>query len=118
MAAGRKLQGTKSREILSQLIDRVGELSDALDAKAYSNNQIRSRREEAPASARLLYRKIRTYLPLPQRIQYYNSIISPVMSYVSAIWSNCDKELFFRVFKLQTRAARVILYAEENSLID
>ena len=34
------------------------------------------------------------------------------MSYVSAIWSNCDKELFFRVFKLQKRAARVILYAE------
>lgn len=57
-------------------------------------------------------RKIRTYLPLPQRIQYYNSIISPVISYVSAIWSNCDKELFFRVFKLQKRAARVILYAE------
>ena len=29
MAAGRELQGTKSRGILSQLIDRVGELSDA-----------------------------------------------------------------------------------------
>ena len=57
-------------------------------------------------------RKIRTYLPLPQRIQYYNSIISPVMSYVSAIWSNCDKELLYRVFKLQKHAARVILYAE------
>ena len=40
------------------------------------------------------------------------TIISPVMSYVSAKWSNCDKELFFRVFKLQKRAARVILYAE------
>ena len=59
-----------------------------------------------------ILRKIRTYLPLPQRIQYYNSIISPVMSYVSAIWSNCDKELLYRVFKLQKRAARVILYAE------
>ena len=34
------------------------------------------------------------------------------MSYVSAIWSNCDKELLYRVFKLQKRAARVILYAE------
>ena len=55
MAAGRELQGTKSREILSQLIDRVGELPDALDAQAYSNNRIRSRREEAPASARLSY---------------------------------------------------------------
>nr|XP_058953753.1 uncharacterized protein LOC131781114 [Pocillopora verrucosa] len=64
------------------------------------------------ASRIAILRKIRTYLPLPQRIQYYNSIISPVMSYVSAIWSNCDKELLYRVFKLQKRAARVILYAE------
>ena len=47
------------------------------------------------ASRIAVLRKIRTYSPLPQRIQYYNSIISPVMSYVSAIWSNCDKELFF-----------------------
>ena len=46
MAAGRELQGTKSREILSQLIYRVGELSDALDAQEYSNNQIRSTREQ------------------------------------------------------------------------
>ena len=46
MAAGRELQGTKSREILSQLIDRVGDLSDALDAQENSNNQIRSRREQ------------------------------------------------------------------------
>ncbi|XP_067051186.1 uncharacterized protein [Acropora muricata] len=64
------------------------------------------------ASRIAVLRKIRTYLPLPERIQYYNSIISLVMSYVSAIWSNCDKELFFRVFKLQKHAARVILYAE------
>ena len=55
MAAGREFQGTKSREILSKLIDRVGELSDALDAQAYSKNQISARREEAPASARLSY---------------------------------------------------------------
>ena len=46
MAAGREFQGTKSREILSQLIDRVGELSDALDAQEYSNNPIRARREQ------------------------------------------------------------------------
>ena len=55
MEAGREFQQTKSREILSQLIDRVGELFDALDAQAYNNNQIRSRREATPASARLSY---------------------------------------------------------------
>jgi hypothetical protein len=37
------------------------------------------------------------------------------MSYGSVVWSNCDKELLNRVFKLQKRAARVILYADRLS---
>ena len=31
---------------------------------------------------------------------------------IVVIWSNCDKELLNRVFKLQKRAARVILFAD------
>ena len=42
MAAGRESQGTKSREILLQLIDIVGELSDALDAQECSNSTTKS----------------------------------------------------------------------------
>ena len=58
-----------------------------------------------------ILRKIRTYLPLKQRILYYNSMIKPVMNYVNVIWSNCDQESLGRVLKLQKRAARVILNA-------
>ena len=43
-------------------------------------------------------RKIRAFLPLSQRLLYYNAIIRPVLSYVSVIWSSCDKELLYRVF--------------------
>ena len=39
MAAGREFQGTKCREILSQLIDRVGELSDALETATTQSGQ-------------------------------------------------------------------------------
>ena len=42
----------------------------------------------------------------------YNAIIRPVMSYADVIWSSCDMEPFYRVLKLQKRAARVILYAD------
>ena len=42
-------------------------------------------------------RKIRVFLPLSQRLLYYNAIIRPVLSYVSVIWSSCDKELLNRV---------------------
>ena len=56
-----------------------------------------------------LLRKIRTYLPLEERKLYYNAWIKPVMMYGSLIWSTCSKEDLLRVFKLQKRAARVVL---------
>ena len=39
-----------------------------------------------------LLRKIRVYLPLKQRLLYYNSIIHLIITYASVIWSCCDKE--------------------------
>ena len=63
----------------------------------------------------LRIRKIRVFLPLSQRLLYYNAIIRPVLSYMSVIWSSCDKELLNRVLKLQKRAARVILYADRQA---
>ena len=56
--------------------------------------------------------KIRAFLPLKQRLLFYNGIIRPVMSYADIIWSSCDKDLLYRVLKLQKRAARIILYAD------
>ena len=60
-------------------------------------------------------RKIRVFLPLSQRLLYYNAIIHPVLSYVNVIWSSCDKDILNRVLKLQKRAARVILYADRQA---
>ena len=59
-----------------------------------------------------ILRKIRACLPLKQRLQFYNSIIRPVMSYANVVWANCDKESVYRVLRLQKRAARVISYAD------
>ena len=63
------------------------------------------------ASRIVVLRKIRAFLPLSQRVKYYNAVIRPVMSCASVIWSSCNKEQLYRVLKLQKRAARVILYA-------
>ena len=46
------------------------------------------------------------------RLQFYNSIIRPVMSYANVVWANCDKESVYRVLRLQKRAVRVISYAD------
>ena len=62
-----------------------------------------------------LLRKIKVYLPLRQRLLYYNSIINPIITYASAIWSCVDNESSNRVLKLQKSAARVILSADRDS---
>ena len=49
---------------------------------------------------------------LKQRLLFYNAIIHPVMSYADIIWPSCDKDLLYRVLKLQKRAARISLYAD------
>ena len=54
-------------------------------------------------------RKVRAFFPLQQRILYYDSMIRPVMTYVSAIWACCDQESLGRALKLRKRAARIIL---------
>ena len=52
-----------------------------------------------------ILRKIRTYVPFKQRMLFYDSMIRPVMNYVSVIWTSCDQESLGRVLKLQKRAA-------------
>ena len=56
--------------------------------------------------------KIRAFLPLKQRLLFYNAIIRLVMSYADIIWPSCDKDLLYRVLKLQKRTARISLYAD------
>ena len=67
------------------------------------------------ASRIAILRKIRACLPLKQRLQFYNSIIRPVMSYANVVWAKCDKESVYRVLRLQKRAARVISYTDRTT---
>ena len=62
-----------------------------------------------------LLKKILNYLPLKQRLLYYNALIRPVINYVSVLWTNCNKESLERVLKLQKRAARVMMNAHPQA---
>ena len=48
-------------------------------------------------------KKIRSCLPMKQRLLYYNTMIRSVLHYVSSIWTSCDKESLGLAFKLITR---------------
>ena len=50
-------------------------------------------------------RKIRRFIPIEQRILYYNAMIKQVMLYGSTIWSNGSGDNLTRILKLQKRAA-------------
>ncbi|KAL9974379.1 hypothetical protein ACROYT_G011403 [Oculina patagonica] len=54
-------------------------------------------------------RSIRHYLPLNERILFYNATIKPIFLYGGAVWSSTSKSNIRRIFRLQKRAARVIL---------
>ena len=56
-----------------------------------------------------IYTYIRHCLPLKERIKFYIAIIKPIFTYGGLIWSSTSKDNLRRVFKLQKRAARVIL---------
>ena len=56
--------------------------------------------------------RIKRFLPLQQRIAYYNAMIRQEMFYASTVWSSCSVGNKQRVFPLQKRSARVILDAD------
>ena len=56
-----------------------------------------------------LLRSIKPLLPKQERIILYNSIIKPILMYGSVVWTKTSNENIRRVFRLQKRAARVIL---------
>ena len=60
-------------------------------------------------------RKIRRSLPLDQRKLYYNAMIKQTMLYASTVWASCSVENIRKVFRLQKRAARVILGADTKA---
>ena len=59
-----------------------------------------------------LLRSIKHYLPFTERVLFYNAIIKPIFMYGGSVWGSTSKDNIRRVFKLQKRAARVILDAK------
>ena len=92
-------------------VDCATLLGVEIDSKLSFNEHIEKVCEKL-ASRIAILRKIRACLPLKQRLQFFNSIIRPVMSYANVVWGNCDKESVYRVLRLQKRAALVISYAD------
>ena len=60
-------------------------------------------------------KKIRRHLPLDQRILYYNTMIKQTMMYGSSVWVSTSVDNLNKVFRLQKRAARVILNADTRA---
>ena len=60
-------------------------------------------------------KKIRRHLPLDQRIVYYNTMIKQTMMYGSSVWVSTSVDNLNKVFRLQRRAAQVILNADTRA---
>ena len=56
-----------------------------------------------------LLRHIKPFLPYRARIQYYKSMVAPIMEYGCVIWGDTSQYITERIFKLQKLAARMIL---------
>ena len=62
-----------------------------------------------------LLRKIKRFLPLKQRINYYKVMFKQVMLYGATVWAECSKDNLLRILRMQKRAARVILDADTRA---
>ena len=60
-------------------------------------------------------KNIRRHLPLDRRILYYNATIKQTMMYGSSVWVFTSVDNINKVFRLQKRATRVILNADNRA---
>ncbi len=59
--------------------------------------------------------RLRSYLPKEGLIMYYNAYILPLFDYCCIIWGNTSDLNIEKVYKLQKRAARIILNAKRHA---
>ena len=63
-----------------------------------------------------LLSRIKEYLNIAQRIQFYKTYIQPHIDYCSLVWGGTSQNNLGRIFRLQKRACKIILdYNIENS---
>lgn len=104
---GKRLEQVTSQKLLGVIIDDKLNFDDHIEELCKKISQRIA-----------VLKKIRCFMPLEQRMLYYNSMIKQVMLYGSSIWTSCTIDSLTKVFKLQKRAARVILNADtrDNSV--
>ena len=62
--------------------------------------------------------QIKSYLPLQQRVLFYNAYIKPHFEYCCVIWGNYFNSNVHQIGKLQRRACKLILGNDYASLDD
>lgn len=104
---GKRLEQVKSQKLLGVTIDDKLSFDDHIEELCIKLSQRIA-----------VLKKIRRFIPIEQRILYYNAMVKQVMLYGSSIWTSCSIDNLTKVLKLQKRAARVILNADtrENSM--
>ena len=101
---GKLIEHVKSQKLLGVIIDDELSFDEHIDKLS------------GKLAQRIgLLKKMKKYLPLRERIAYYNATVKSLMMYGSNIWSNMSKENLDRISKLQKRAARVILGASTRT---
>ena len=62
-----------------------------------------------------LLSRIKTYLTIHQRVQFYKSYVQPHIDYCNTIWGGTSQRNLDRIYRLQKRACKIILdYKYEN----
>ena len=95
---GEELDNTTSNKLLGVCVDQDLSFNEHVEQLC-----------RKPTKRIGLLRSIKQYLPLNERILFYNTTIKPVFLYGRAVWSSTPKCNIRRIFRLQKRAARVIL---------
>ena len=63
--------------------------------------------------------RIKEYLTIPQRVQFYKTYIQPHIDYCNTVWGGTSQVNLNRIFRLQKRACKIILdYNVENVLVN
>ena len=83
----KKINGTEL-----ELVSSVKLLGLEIDSELLFNSHVEKLCKKLSQRIGIL-KKIRSCLPMTQRLLFYNSTIRSVLHYVSSIWTSCDKEI-------------------------
>lgn len=74
----------------------------------FKKDDERDKQNCRPISLKLNLLKSLYFLPTTERIQFYNKVILPSITYGLLIWGSCGKTLFDELERIHARAAKII----------